>query len=395
MATTNDTASRYVLHAILPAMHIAEPLKCGPVVFCTTRHLDKYPIALAQVARGVEQVTRQFRDMHGKPLHCLGLALVSSSTVSQAARESLPRLCRDAVALCHITRGTDLNCHHSQRTTVANSDYFDALPIYFKDHGLVIQRPGLLAFGWRVSEFRPRLPPHLGYPREDEFQIDELLFSAFDRAASMLQRGRKLRSLRQVFRAVALTMHATRILPESNAIVYDLAPRIASWIAAFETLVHPGRGTVGFDQVRSLIERIHWCDKRPNPTLARLPRRGSLNDRRYAVSWRGQRLRVNAACWLYKRLYDLRNALAHGNAFRGREFAARPGQRRGPRIDEVAPLLFRECLLERFRELGVLRRFPSGAMSPRSFGDYVRYRMNATGYHQALSKTLLARSFRP
>lgn len=130
----------YALHSILPAMCIKDALTCGPVVFCTTRHLEDYPIEPAADDQGVRHVTERFRDVHGKPLDRLGLVLVPVDKVKKVAPEGLPRMCRDAVALCHITAGAMMNCYHDQRVSVCNSDYFEALPVWFRedrviDHG--------------------------------------------------------------------------------------------------------------------------------------------------------------------------------------------------------------------------------------------------------------------
>lgn len=69
-----------------------------------------------------------------------------------------------------------------------------------------------------------------------------------------------------------------------------------------------------------------------------------------------------AVCHLYWRLYKLRNDVAHGNPVRKRKVAARAGQHKGARIDQVAPLLFRECVLERLRRMGVVKRAEGGRL---------------------------------
>ena len=92
---------------------------------------------------------------------------------------------------------------------------------------------------------------------------------------------------------------------------------------------------------------------RPAPRGARCRREISLNHQKYIVKDRdGPAVdRENAACRLYRRLNNLRNDAAHGNVIRPNEFAAHTGIKRGPRIDQIAPLLFRGCVLERLREL--------------------------------------------
>lgn len=396
MAATNDRLpagnTRYALASILPAMHIPNPLNCGPVIFCTTKELDRYPLNRPEEARSVSQVAQQFRDAYGNSLDRLGLVLVPTDRNAECAKDGLPRMCRDSVALCHITAGTKMNCRHGQPTTICNSDYFEALPIRFRPQGYVLQRPGKtsLASDPNLDHLHPTLPVYLGgVPRQSAFTVDEALLRAFDRAATMYLRKKQRKPLRQVFRAVALTMHATRILPETDSTYYDLGSRITSWVAAFETLVHPGPGRVGLQDVLALIRRLDWQDAPARRVKPRPKRTISLKDQRYKIpSKNGPSERENAPCHLYRRLYDLRNDLAHGNVLRPREFAARRGQARGPRIDELAPLLFRECVLQRLRQLGILRGLRQGPMTHKVLSEYLQNRDDASSYHQALAIAL-------
>lgn len=85
--------------------------------------------------------------------------------------------------------------------------------------------------------------------------------------------------------------------------------------------------------------------------------------------------------------------MAHGNQVKLREFAANPKRREGGRIDEVAPLLFRGCLLERFRQLRIIERIPrQGTLTPRQFHAAIRETMNASHFDEALAKVLFGRN---
>lgn len=394
MTSANEAASPYELHGILPAMHLRDPVCCGQVVFCTTHHLDRYAIEPTAIQAAVQQLAAQYCDDHGNPLNRLGLVLLPQASAVNLVRHGMPRRCRDAVALCCITRGASLNCHHQQRTSVSESDYFDALPIRLRERGFLIRRPGRRGRSNSLEHYHPALPTYLGTPRDGDFQIDAFLLDAFDRATFMYLAGRKRRALCQVFRAVAIAMHATRILPETDSTYYDVGIRIIGWVSAFETLVHPGKGCVGLSDVLQLVERVHWMDS-PTPTPG--AGRGSrmrLAHRRYVFRNQSGRPpgRETAPCHLYRRLYDLRNAVAHGNDLNLAEFAANPKRRNGARIDEVAPLLFRGCLVERFRQLGVIKSIPrQGTPTRAEFRARNQAAMSAAHSDEALANVLFGR----
>ena len=72
--------------------------------------------------------------------------LVPAAHQAALERDGIPRMCRDALALSYITRGTALCCHHGQSTTVHNADYFETLPIRLRGDGFILRRPGLLSY---------------------------------------------------------------------------------------------------------------------------------------------------------------------------------------------------------------------------------------------------------
>lgn len=385
---TGSSRGKFILRAILPAMPIRDPATCAGVVFCTTRHLDQYSITPAKDQKALLAVTSNCRDCHGNKLDRVGVVLVPEQDADTLIPDGIPRICRDVVALCHITGGTALNCHHGQATTVYNADNFEALPIRFHKGGLVIQRPGLLGLNSGYKHLFPTLPVYLSAPRETDFQLDKRLFDACEKAVRLFVHKRHRRELRQLFRAISVAIQATRIMPETDSTYHVLGPRIIGWVSAFETLVHSGKKAVGVRDVVNLIKRIRWHDERP-ARRGRRRREISLNDDRYGD---GYGHRENAACRLYRRLNKLRNDVAHGNVIRPKEFMARLNAKRGPRIDEIAPLLFRGCVLERLREIGVVKRIPqTGAWTVAQFQASVGESLDDSHFDEALAKALFDR----
>lgn len=347
----------YRIHYIMPAFTFCDPPSVDPVVLCTTAHLSQFTVRPKRDAKSVQTIARNYRSADGQPLGRLGLMLVPEPDEAALVRDGIPRMCRDALALAYITGGTYLNCHHGQATSVHNSDYFETLPIRFRERGFIVDRPGLLSFTRHLRSYRPSLPPYLSRAHDGDFHIDELLLRDLSRAIAAYRRGSKRPALRQLFRAVAISLHSTRIMPETDSTYFDLGVRITSWVSAFETLVHPGAGRVGIVQVLDLIRQIRWTGAAARKGSWLRLQSPPLSRRRFTLRLaKGQTSRENAACHLYWRLYNLRNDVAHGNPIRPRAFVARLGQRNGPHIDQIAPLLFRECVLERLRQLGIVKR---------------------------------------
>jgi len=85
----------------------------------------------------------------------------------------------------------------------------------------------------------------------------------------------------------------------------------------------------------------------------------------------------------------LRNDLAHGNPIDRNDFHASALFPNGCRIDEVAILLFRECILERLREIGIVESISNGSDSFDNFSKTIENRLDAGQFHDALARALL------
>lgn len=135
----------------------------------------------------------------------------------------------DALALSYITRGTALCCHHGQSTTAHNADYSDALPIRLRGDGFVLRRPGLLGITHHLKHYRPTLATYLPQQSDGDFRLDELLLRDLAHAVEVYRQGDKRRPLRQMFRVISISLHATRIMAETYSTYFDLGVRITSW----------------------------------------------------------------------------------------------------------------------------------------------------------------------
>ena len=211
-------------------------------------------------------------------------------------------------------------------------------------------------------------------------EIDKPLHEALNRATLLYYQGRHRRELRQIFRAIAVSFHACRMLTETDSTWYDLGTRIVDWVSSFEILVHPGRGRVGPNDVYRLVNDIRWFD---TPQSPRAPR---VAHRRYKYPVKnGRYLRENAACHFYRRLYKLRNDFAHGNPLKQSNRATQAGKSDGPRIDQIAPLLFRECVFQRLRELEIVPRFATYPMSREQYMAFLIQSLPHGSFHDAFA----------
>jgi hypothetical protein len=160
-------------------------------------------------------------------------------------------------------------------------------------------------------------------------------------------------------------------------------------VSAFETLVHPGRGQVQEDHVVELINKafrqktLRKRDDKYVYVYPEIARNRFLKKKRRGSPKPG---RENAAVTFYRRLYKLRNRMAHGDAFKHSDFVFPRSERR---LDLPAPLLFRECLLERLRELGVLPGRPTGKPTVRQIVKVVEEHVLNAPYRDAITSLLV------
>src|SRR5262245_79200 len=108
-ASSSSNSAAWSIDTVLPAMCIDEPINCGPVVFCTTKHLPRYQLADAFEANGISELEAQYHDARGDQLASLGVMLLPSHRSEELDNEDIGRISRDAIALCFVTGGTARN----------------------------------------------------------------------------------------------------------------------------------------------------------------------------------------------------------------------------------------------------------------------------------------------
>jgi len=359
----------------------------GPVVFCTTEHLERYDLEGDRQLKGVHVLAQNFRGVQGERVGTLGLVLLPKHRAAQLIRARVPRFCRDALALCYITNGAAVKSANFSSPALVASDYFDTWPLLIDGSRFAVSNPSYKALDSDVQRFKPVWPCHLPPLSVVPFEfLDEPLRAGVDKAIQGFISGRSRRALRQIFRAIAMACHASRQLQETDSSWHDLGTRIVQWVSAFETLVHPGRRKVGQKEVRALINCIEW------PIVGKQDGMGRFVGRKYSVGYQRYRCknrgREGAASHYFGQLYDLRNAFAHGNIISQRKCMVleRPD---GRRVDWPAPLLFRECLMQRLRQVKCVPGPPIDTMSAKELDEYSRLKSAQAWFDKGLARMLL------
>lgn len=104
-----------------------------------------------------------------------------------------------------------------------------------------------------------------------------------------------------LFRSFEMAYQASRLPPAYLHSDVDHGRLIALWVSAFETLFHPGPGgKSGFGVVQTAL-----LDYRPNSE--------AFSRKDWTFNYGGKLKNCTLHEWLYKQLYDARNAYLHGN----------------------------------------------------------------------------------
>lgn len=165
-------------------------------------------------------------------------------------------------------------------------------------------------------------------------------------------------------------------LPASiDATLYDLGRLTALWVSAFEILAHPGNGKSGMNTVYPLLESTPYLNSRLRRKmyLTYKPKNEKQLPERRALP-----------CWLYKKLYDARNAFLHGNRVRI-SLLSPPKYKIG--LFWLAPCLYRLALTG-FVDLTFGKKIPSLA-EPEKLGEYIGQEYSFQRYQQTIESALL------
>lgn len=185
--------------------------------------------------------------------------------------------------------------------------------------------------------------PHIGrnlLVAEDSFLLDAM-YAVWERRFVAARRSDRYAEV--LFRSLQVAYQASAAPFKNRGTLYDLGASLAAWVSAIEILVHPTAGHADLERTLAHLDRF---------TVSGVAGGRSLWQHRDAARRhctiqlsKKKRRKGNLVQYLYKRLYDARNAFLHGNPIG--EKALRPHPARAtPKttVWELAPVIYRIVL---------------------------------------------------
>ncbi|MCL4196999.1 MAG: hypothetical protein KJZ69_05860 [Phycisphaerales bacterium] len=210
------------------------------------------------------------------------------------------------------------------------SDVFDVYPVVpaRNGKGYLTDTPAVLDYSPADCEFQGQCNPLLRSPAElRSIPTERLLSRLGDAFRRRFVRGRRSRLDRQLFNSLQLAFEAMRVPHAHMGNQYDNGVRLALWVSAIETLVHPDGPHV---DMRYVVNELN-STRQLHPQLTRHSCR--------VVQGSRPSLKCTIAGKLYHRLYSARCRFLHGEPISSHSTKAES------QLLAVAPILFRLVLL--------------------------------------------------
>lgn len=284
---------------VLPNLELAEAIE-GEVAALAPAH-DSRVRSLARAHRAFGRFIRRFSDVFGERLQPPVLIVRTDAPHSFFEVSALAGF-RDLIAIAAITAGRAAALRHagSHRVLFGNAFAFYPWMLDKTFEHLIATSPAILALH-EVDRFRGQSSPELFRMMLVTGSVDAPLLEALlVRWRSRFRTANPSWGDIALLRSLNMAYHASLLPAASEVTFYDVGRLISLWVSAFEILVHPGgNGQANRDKVFELLERVHWL-------------REDCAEKKYDTGGR-LRVRRTLACWLYQRLYDVRNGFLHGN----------------------------------------------------------------------------------
>ena len=286
---------------------------------------------------------------------------------------------RDAVAISVVPYCRALRMVNQQTHRVGFSNAFWIHPWMLGRSGedLFTSTPGLLAVH-DVAAFRGQTTPEISHMPLSRSDIDLPLLSELLKRweRSYMSRRPKWKD-RALFRSLNMAFQASQLPGGIDSTYLDVGRIVALWVRACEILVHPGgKGRSDLFKVYDSLAQAEWL-------------LGHARKRRYKAYKRSGRQVL--ACWIYGRMYQVRNDFLHGNKIDSRKLMIMPASL--PLFQFPAPvyrMLLASVLPLRFRlkKLSVKR--------PDEFGSEIARQSDFRGFQRTMEQAILmSRGFSP
>ena len=241
---------------------------------------------------------------------------------------------RNVVMISALATGWSIQARAGQAAHVVQ--YSNALELYpctvgrGDPKGIIWSTPTTL--GWdQATNLHGQCSPRFPHPAHFRMPFDQFLFDGLMRAWRLRYRGGRRRLwLTRLFRSLQMAYMAMETPFSNQGTNIDWGTSSGLWVSAFEVLTHEGRSS--YPVVADALENAPW----ELPRLAVYRRHRTVHGR-----GRNQREWRSLVARLYKRIYDLRNTVLHGNPMPRRRIDHYPA---------VAVLLYRGLLLRLLRD---------------------------------------------
>lgn len=293
---------------------------------------DPRLVELRQRLPAVGKLTNSITDQFNRPIEPSALLVRADrpETVDFYATASF----RNLVAISSVIDAWTFKLNGGTAGYPLWSDYFDFYPFTVTKDGdrLIAQSVASIEIG-KPDTFAGQRAPHLQTTSFMSFGTDKkTLTTCLEQWDRRFVKRRKDWKSSILFRSLEVACQASRMpaIGTRSPTIHDAGVATSLWVSALEILSHPRRGQANLSTVLSLLKQASW-------------RSDELKTRRYTVTWRGKRERVNFVCKMYESLYRARNDFLHGNPVTaGNLFPAR--DRNKPILLHCAPLVYRAAL---------------------------------------------------
>jgi hypothetical protein len=247
---------------------------------------------------------------------------------------------RNALAISSITQAWERYLGWgSQFDHLRFSNYFDFYPYTLtQDEAYLRTHTASLLGADTADRFHGQCSPSLGRSAlNNEPFFDAVLFAALlDKWVEYHVKKKRGWSTRALFRSLGMAYRASALPPLD---LYDLGTNLALWVSAFEILVHPGKGAIGYKEVLDLLGNGIFLY---NP---------KLEYRSYTIleGKKKQPRKVTLAQKTYYEIYQTRNAFLHGNPVHDSNLF--PGRKLKHTMLTMGVVLIYKCALMAFLKM--------------------------------------------
>lgn len=324
---------------------------------------DERVVALRQQHGNLDTFLGRFRTTHGREVSPAVVLRADNASAARRFEEAMVGL-RNCLSVATILHQSALDLLYPGRHRVLFSNAFDFYPWSLDNQcdRMMSITPAAMAIH-QVKDFSGQPDPGLAVQSVQLYDVDQPLLSELLAHWDDAYERRRMGDLnRALFRSLNMANSAMAMPAVQGVTIFDYGRQCALWISAFEILAHydAGRNKADLTAVLQLLGK--------KPFLMR-----SLRQRRYSLTYRGQRSKVQLPMKLYALLYGTRNAFLHGNPVTVSDLKLKWS---GRPIFHFAPLLYR-CALRNFLDLHFVANDPQDGPEAR-----IRFRFDQLDYEE-------------